>query len=273
MLATVIVPTKNSAEFLPACLQSIANQTYTNWELIVVDNSSTDDTQAIAKKFTDKVYTKGPERSPQRNFGVSIAEGDIVLIIDSDMELENNVISQCIEQFDKHPQLIGLVIPEESFGTGFWAKCKRLERSFYVGIPWMEAARAFRKTAYLQLGGYNEKLISGEDWDLSQRIEATGPIGRVDAFIKHNEGHLKLSRTLQKKYYYARQFAEYSGQSTASTNVASQTSVSKRYALYFSKPGQLLKHPFISVGMLFMKTAEFLFGGVGLVTKKVAKTV
>ena len=171
-LVSVIVPTKNSRQFLDACLDSIRKQSYPNIELIVVDNSSTDDTQKIARKYTDKVYTKGPERSAQRNFGVTQASGEFVAIIDSDMELAPEVITQAVAQFT-NPHVVGVVIPEESFGVGFWAQCKRLERSFYVGIPWMEAARVFKRATYTDLGGYDTALVSGEDWDLSQPYSYT----------------------------------------------------------------------------------------------------
>ena len=59
---SVIVPTKNSESFLYSCLRSIANQSYAV-ETIVVDNYSTDRTVKIAKRFTKKVYSRGPERS------------------------------------------------------------------------------------------------------------------------------------------------------------------------------------------------------------------
>ena len=66
---SVIVTTKNEAKNIGRCLQSIQNQTYKAIEIIVVDNFSKDETKRIAKKFTKKVFDKGPERSAQRNLG------------------------------------------------------------------------------------------------------------------------------------------------------------------------------------------------------------
>src|SRR5882672_4445449 len=200
-LVSIIVPTYKSAKTLTACLQSIKDQTYPAIEVIVVDNNSTDNTAEIARAFTKHVYIRGPERSAQRNYGVQVSKGKYVVIIDSDMELGPKVIEACVATTESSQQIGGVVIPEESFGEGFWAQCKRLERSFYVGVDWMEAARFYRKDLYQKLGGYNEKLVSGEDWDLSQRIGKISTIGRVSEFIMHNEGRLRLGTTLKKKYY------------------------------------------------------------------------
>ena len=267
-LISVIVTTKNNKNTLEACLQSIANQTYKNIEIVVVDNYSTDNTLEIAKKFTKHVFTKGPERSIQRNYAVSKSNGDYVVIIDSDMELTQKVIQACVEKVRNNAQIKGVIIPEESFGKGFWAECKRLERSFYVGVDWMEAARFFEKKIYEKLGGYDEKLISGEDWELSQRIGSHGKIGRISEFIRHNEGYLKLWKTLKKKYYYAQQFASYMAKKEHSKIQSSQTGVLTRYKLFFSRPKQLFTKPHIATGMLFMKTCEFGFGGAGYILAK-----
>jgi hypothetical protein len=185
------------------------------------------------------------------------------MIIDSDMELKPDVVRACVEQITARPELKGLVIPEESFGQGFWAQCKRLERSFYIGVPWMEAIRFFNKQSYLDVGGYNEDLISGEDWDLSQRVAGRAPIGRVNEYIHHNEGRLRLMQTLKKKYYYAQQFARYLAANKEHAAVGSQTGIITRYALFFSRPLQLSKQPHLGLGMLFMKTCEFAWGGLG----------
>jgi glycosyltransferase involved in cell wall biosynthesis len=270
-LVSVIVTTYNNTETLDACLASIAAQTYKNIELIVVDNNSTDDTKAIAAKFTEHVFNKGPERCTQRNYGVQQANGRYVMIIDSDMELDADVITDCVAQIAADPKLKALVIPEESFGNGFWARCKQLERSFYVGVNWMEAARFFDKATYQKLGGYNENLVSGEDWDLSQRAREIAPIGRIPSYIRHNEGRLKLGRTLQKKYYYSQKFAEYLAANGDTESTRQQTGLAARYGLFFSHPDKLLAKPHIGIGMLFMKTCEFAWGGCGYIRARMRR--
>jgi len=270
-IVSVIVPTKNSARTLESCLLSIKNQTYKHIEIIVVDNFSTDNTPKIAKKYTKKFYSRGPERSPQRNFGVGESTGEYVVIIDSDMNLSENVIKDCVDAFDSNNQIAGVVIPEESFGEGFWAQCKKLERSFYVGVPYMEAARFFKKKDYIQLGGYNEKLVSGEDWDLSQRIEKLGSLARSDAYIYHDEGKISLSITVRKKYYYAKKFNKYKSSSSSQNTVSRQTSIIGRYGLFFSQPKKLLANPILGACMLFMKTCEFGFGGAGYIVSRLQK--
>lgn len=261
-LFSIIVTTKNNTSTLDACLQSIAAQTYKPTELIIVDNFSTDNTLEIAKRYTNKVWTQGPERTVQRNFAIGKASGEYVVIIDSDMELAPEVIEQCATALaDK--SVAGVTIPEESFGEGFWAQCKRLERSFYVGVPWIEAARAFHRTTLEKLGGYDESLVSGEDWDLSKRAERFGKIVPISAFIRHNEGRINLPKTLKKKYYYAQHAKAYLKQNPVNSKLTAQQGPLRRYKLFFSRPTKLFKNPILGLGMLFMKTSEFTAGAAG----------
>jgi len=270
-LVSVIVPTKNSEKFIGQCLKSIKNQTYKNLEIIVVDNNSTDNTKEIAKKYTDKVYNQGPERSTQRNFGVNQSNGEYVVIIDSDMVLSEEVIEGCVEKIQTNENTKGIIIPEESFGEGFWAQCKKLEKSFYVGVEWIEAARFFDKNAFLKAGGFDESMVSGEDWDLSRRIEKEGKIGRINYFIYHNEGKIGLLKTIKKKFYYAGEFTNYAGKNKNSERFKKQTRIFSRYKLFLSHPKKLFKNPIIGLGMLFMKTCEFAFGGAGYFVGKIKK--
>ena len=261
-LVSVIVTTRNNHETLDACLASIVNQKYPNLELVVVDRDSSDGTKLIAKYYTNLVYNCGPERSAQRNFGVDQASGEFVAIIDSDMELNPYVIRDCVDTAFYMPQTVGIIIPEDSFGRGFWAKCKSLERSYYHNNDAIEAARFFPKHIYEQVGGYDQDMVSGEDWDLSARVRAIGPIQRVVSSIRHNEGRLKLMRSLRKKYYYAGLARNYLAKQQNSALVTGQGPLA-RYKLFLSQPGRLLRHPFIGAGMLFMKTCEYAFGGAG----------
>jgi len=250
------------------CLKSVKNQTYGNIELIVADNNSTDDTKAIARKYTDKVFNKGPERSAQRNFGVSESTGEYVVIIDSDMKLSPQVIENCVRNIEENADNVGVVIPEESFGEGFWAQCKKLERSFYIGVEWMEAARFFRKSVYQEAGGYDEVMISGEDWDLSQRIAKYGTITRVNDLIFHNEGRISLYKTIKKKFYYAQKFASYVAKNKDIGATQNQIGLFGRYWLFLSQPVKLFRNPIRGLGVLFMKTCEFGFGGMGYLIGK-----
>ncbi len=268
-LVSVIVPTRNSAEFLDACLKSIKNQTYPAIELIVVDRDSTDATKQIAEEYTDHVLNQGPERSAQRNYGVANAKGKYVAIIDSDMELTPNVIEEAVNAMATG--VAAVIIPEESFGIGFWAKCKQLERSFYIGNDDIEAPRFCSKPLYEQIGGYDEKLVSGEDWELGYRLHAEGTVVHIQSLIRHNEGHLKLGRTLKKKFYYARLAKAYFGAVSSSASISGGAGPLARYKLFFSRPKTLIKQPFISSGMLLMKTCEYIYGGVGYLLGNVSR--
>jgi len=266
-LISVVVPTKNSEGFLEQCLRTIKEQTYKNLEIIVVDNNSTDKTKEIAKKYTKLIFNKGPERSTQRNYGASKARGDYLLFIDSDMELTKNVVKDCIRRI-QNTDIGGLIIPEESFGKGFWARCKTLERSFYVGVDWIEAARFFPKDVFNQVGGYDETQISGEDWDLNQRVGEKHRLGRIKSYIKHNEGDLSLLNLLRKKMHYAGEIKNYSSKKQNILNSKQQFSLRNRYMLFFANPRRLLSNPLIGIGMLFMKTSEFAAGGIGYYLKR-----
>lgn len=263
-LVSVIVTTRNNQATLAACLKSIKAQTYPVIELIVVDNKSTDKTKLIATKYASKVLDKGPERSAQRNYAVEKSSGKYVLIIDSDMELTKNVVKSCVTRAE-NDGLKALIIPEESFGTGFWAQCKRLERSFYVGQDDIEAARFFDKEIYQKTGGYNEQMTGAEDWDFSERVRAVTPVSRVSQYIMHNEGNFKLLTALKKKMYYTKGFKQYFTNQHTGQGKKPAASALKYYKLYLSQPAKLFKNPFYGFGVLFMKTAEFAAAATGLI--------
>lgn len=271
-LVSVIIPTRNCASLLRSCLLSVQRQTYANIEIIVVDGNSIDDTREVAKQYTSQVFVyskKGDHRSAQRNLGVEKSLGRYVLLIDSDMELGVRVIESCVEKVSASENTIGVIIPEESFGIGLWAECKKLERSFYQGVEWMEAGRFFRKDIYLQVGGYDETMVSGEDWDLSQRAGSLGKMERIEEFILHNEGHISLLKTVKKKFYYAKKISMYINKNKSRTHLKNQMSIWKRYAIFFFQPKKLFKNPILGMCMLWMKTCEFGFGGLGFMCSKI----
>jgi glycosyltransferase involved in cell wall biosynthesis len=276
-MVSVIISTKNSAEFIEKCLESIKKQTFKKIEIILVDNNSSDETKKIAQKYTTHIFNKGPERSAQRNFGAKIAKGKYLLFIDSDMELSKDVVKQCIFEFenqglnDKGKIIGGIIIPEKSIGKGFWAKCKALERSYYIGIDWIEAPRFFLGKTFSKFNGYDEEQTGTEDFDLPQRIKNTYGnicIKRINSMIYHNEGNLSLLFSLKKKFYYTISMRAYVAKKINENYFKKQASIMERYKLFFSNPKKLFSNPMIGAGMLFMKTAEFVAGGMGYLFRK-----
>lgn len=259
---SIIITTKNEEKNIENCLESIKKQTYKNVEIVVVDNSSIDKTKEIARKYTRLVFEKGPERSAQRNYGAKKATGEYVLFLDADMILSPNVIEDCVQLMAKS-KVGGIIIPEESFGKGFWAQVKSLERSFYLGNAVIEAARFYDRKKFLTSGGFDEEITGPEDWDLSQKIKKTYGIMRISSFILHNEGNLSLSNTLKKKYYYAKKFSIYLKKETNRESAENQLSIINRYKIFLSKPHILFKNPVMGCGVLFLKTAEFAAGAFG----------
>ena len=152
-LVSVVVPTRNSASFLRACLESVRAQDYGPLELIVVDNHSDDATPQVAAEYADTVETWGPERSAQRNRGIELSGGEYVLWIDSDMVLDPRVLSSAVD-IAIQSGADAVFVPEHSIGTGFWAACRILERRCYEGEPMIEAPRLVRRSFFTQHGGF-----------------------------------------------------------------------------------------------------------------------
>lgn len=256
---SIIITTKNSAATLMKLLQSVKEQSYANIELIIVDNASTDGTKEIAKKFTKKVFDKGPERSVQRNFGAKKAKGECFLFLDSDMVLEKNLVRECVEKVKN--QVGGVVIPEKSFGKGFWARTKALEREINEREPFFEAARFFPKTVFLEFGGYDESLTGPEDWDLPQRVSQVYKISRIKSRILHNEGRPTLFGLAKRKFYYGLSVHKYLKKQNLP--VVGPTTVYFLRPAFYRNWRKLLADPLVSLGMLVMLAAETLGGGLG----------
>lgn len=101
MIISVIIPTYNRAAFLPKAIESVLAQTYTDWELIVVDDGSTDNTREVVSKYSDKrityIYQENSERSAARNNGIAHAKGNYICFLDSDNYMLPNRLEKIVE--------------------------------------------------------------------------------------------------------------------------------------------------------------------------------
>ena len=255
MKISVIIATKNEVKNIARCLRSLKHQTFANFEIIIVDNYSTDRTLQIASKFTNKVFEKGKERSVQRNFGLTKARGQYILSLDADMTLEDKILEQCYQKLRNNHQLAGIIINEVSIGKSFLARIKALEKKLTTGEELLEAARFFRKKDLLAIGGYDENLIAGEDWDLSQRMKKVGSFGRISAKIRHFENH-SIIEDISKKYYYAKHIQKYRLKHL--NEFKKQAGTFNRLRVLFREPKMIFRNPVEFAGLLLLKFAHYL---------------
>lgn len=102
-LVSVILPAYNVANYLDDCLESVISQTYTNTEIIIVDDGSTDDTAKKADDWLSKdgririIHRQNGGLSAARNTGLHYAQGEFILFIDPDDRIDENLISKCME--------------------------------------------------------------------------------------------------------------------------------------------------------------------------------
>lgn len=215
-LVSIIIPTKNSGLFIENCLKSIKKQTYKHIEIIIVDGNSRDNTITVARKYKTKLYQYDPglpinffDASYRRNYGATKSSGDFIYYVDTDMELSKNVVKDCVELCEKKHDAV--IIPEDSFGVGIWARAKKLQKRCYMGDDEVEAPRFFKRRVWMELGGLDVKMGGGgDDWDLGIRAREAGyKMGRTKKMVMHNEGHLKLLKLFKKRIMYGRDLPKY----------------------------------------------------------------
>lgn len=268
-LVSVVIATYNSQRTIEKCLKSIKNQTYANIEIIVVDSFQYDEQdrkkcEKLIRKSA-KYYIDGPERSIQRNRGISESKGELILIIDQDMYLTKNVIKECINLFESE-NYIALNIPEISVGKGYWTECVTLERyiSIYLESGMNECCRFFRKKDALKIGGYDPDIVGVEDSDFHYRMARLGKIGKIRSHINHDEGTTKFWGRVRKKYYYSKAFREYLNRYPKIA--IGQFSPFK--IAYLKHPSLLIKKPHVTLGMFLLRSAEVTAGAFGMFINK-----
>ncbi|MEX6430141.1 glycosyltransferase [Ferrimicrobium acidiphilum] len=248
------MPTYNSEGVLGRCLESIGRQEDPPSQVIVSDGGSTDRTVEIARGFGAVVIEMQANRSAQRNAGARHASGEYLLFIDSDMCLTRKVITECLYGFGEAEA--ALVIPEVFVGTGFWGRVRGFERRFYEGVWYIEAARWYRRDQFLELGGFDTRLVGPEDWDLDQRIRQFGSVGRINAVIEHNEGHVRFGSVLDKKGHYAASFPLF--MELHPERAALCFSARRRIGLFLNRPKEMVRHPALLLGVGVLGAAEIV---------------
>jgi glycosyltransferase involved in cell wall biosynthesis len=184
-LVSVIMPAYNAAEYIAEAIESVLIQNYRNFELIVVDDGSTDNTKDIVTSFKDdkiKYFYKdngGP--SGARNLAIKKAKGQYIMPLDADdMMTPDSIISHLME-FEKHPNVDlvysdVLLIDENSTPIRTMNKPEYQDRKYLIrdlfraGHPIVPFRLGIRRNVFEKIGFYDENLLIGEDYDMMRRF-------------------------------------------------------------------------------------------------------
>ncbi|WP_324667972.1 glycosyltransferase family 2 protein [Geochorda subterranea] len=184
-LVSVIIPTYNNAHVLPRAIRSVLAQTYSNWELIVVDDGSSDNTAEVMGQFEDPriryIRHDNPGMGPgaARNTGLRLAQGDYVAFLDSDDEWLPEKLEAQLGVFKRASERVGVVycgVLRVYDGTGFRrthiprVRGMALQDALALEVGCTPSTTMVRRAYLSQVGLFDESLMTGEDLDMWLRL-------------------------------------------------------------------------------------------------------
>lgn len=187
MKFSIIIPTYNRAAFLPKAIESVLAQTYPNWELIVVDDGSTDNTKGVVAQYSDSriryVYQENAERSAARNNGIANASGEYVCFMDSDNYMLPDRLEKLSSYITKEEKqacyYTGIEYMDEQKGCMMLKEGKPYLFPIDVNVlvcDIIATPQICCATEILRKHKFNPQLSIGEDMELLFRITTEWPL-------------------------------------------------------------------------------------------------
>lgn len=185
---SVIIPVYNGESFLEQCLDGIFASEYPSFEVVVVDDGSTDNSARIAHEKGARVLTTPRPRSgpaAARNLAAKAVRSDVLLFIDADVVVKADTISRVAELFQQHPEIDALFgsYDDEPEQKNFLSQYRNLLHHFVHQNSNREASTfwtglgAIRRDIFVKIGGFDCKQFSVpsiEDIELGTRLRASG---------------------------------------------------------------------------------------------------
>lgn len=267
-LVSVIIPTYNRAWALETAIDSVFSQDYKNFELIVVDDGSTDDTEAWIKKYGKSLhYIRQPNMgvSAARNRGISAAAGPLIAFLDSDDYWYPEKLSTQVNFFNKNPDT-QICQTEEIWirnNRRVNPKKKHKKPSGMIFIPSLAlclvspSAVMMRKTLLAKVDAFDESLPACEDYDLWLRVSCRYPVHLIDIpLMVKTGGHkdqLSTAVGLDKYRIYALKKILRSDFLTQEQYQAAQDMLKKKCRIYADG---CMKHGRKTVGAYYRRIAD-----------------
>jgi glycosyltransferase involved in cell wall biosynthesis len=191
---SVVIPSYNSARFVGEAIESVLAQSYEGFELIVVDDGSTDNTRDVVARYTDPrvryVYQENQERSAARNRGIREARGKYVAFLDADDLWLPKKLAEQVRLMESQPDVglayVGTYVVEEDGTPFFEQRCRHrgnVVRALLVEdniVAGSASSAMVRRACFERAGFFDESLSVCEDWDVWLRIASHYPVDFVD---------------------------------------------------------------------------------------------
>lgn len=224
-LISVVIPTYNRSAFITLAIDSVMNQTFTNYEIIVVDDGSTDGTKDIVKKYGDRIrylYQGNSGVSAARNCGIHAAQGEWVAFLDSDDEWLPSYLGKHSELLVQYPSIVGSVMNSVAEALDGQKTDSFEERKLYqllqgrgdmlVPHPFRVVTDhhvttlqscAFRRDVLLSTRLFDEDITIAEDWDIVAQMAIKG------SFALCAEIHARVIRRQEEVVNLSSQFVQH----------------------------------------------------------------
>jgi hypothetical protein len=214
---SVIIPVHNRAKFLPLAVQSIQRGNFTDFEIIIIDNASTDDTLSVAENLAAEDSRISVIPLPDNviaralNRGIKAARGEYIAQLDSDDEYTPDTLEVMVSHLDRNRDWALAISYYELMDEGGttldeFGVIKHLEynRNNILRVDGAGAVRVWRRAAIEEFGGFNERDFGhyGEDYDLVLKVGEKYEVGRVHQVLyryRRHPGNSDILRPHQMK--------------------------------------------------------------------------
>jgi glycosyltransferase involved in cell wall biosynthesis len=186
-LVTVVIPCYNQAHFLREAIESVHSQTYRNFEIIVIDDGSTDNTSEVASRYEQVRLLRQENRglAGARNTGIRHSEGDYLVFLDADDRLLPEALEVGVRELETHPGCAfvsghcSLISADGSFLST--PPGSQIEGGHYLTLlrynyVWTPGVAMFRRAVLESVGAFDTSLKAAEDWDIYLRVASKLPI-------------------------------------------------------------------------------------------------